>query len=238
MTNVVEIGRVVVNGTSKIIAREVDDAGNYGAVVGSWNVEDEKIGASYCRISLNDHGTLKAELLDKSGYLWVNQREYVCRNGITKDDVIYFGEKKIKVEVAKFISAAWGWDISHLKPIWENYQKSVIGLKKRTRVIAKLGSLPSLVGVLVAGGVGLGGASLALVWRVGIPIVFLLGIIVYECFIRKDENTVEGRLERLENTLSDEYVCPACRRYLRERWYLLSRRDSCPHCKAKFYVKK
>jgi hypothetical protein len=237
MTKTVEIGRVTVNGVPKIVAREVDAVGNYGAAVVSWNVTDENIGAAYCRISMNAGGTLKAELLDKSGFLWVNQREYIRKDGIKTDDVIYFGAKKTKIDVSKFIGAVWGWDISHLQTVWENYQKSVIGLRRRTRVIAKLGSLPSLVGMLVAGGVGLGGSSMALAWRVGIPIAFVIGVVLYEFLIRKDENTLEGRLEKLENDLSDVYVCPSCKRYLRERWHLLSRRDACPHCKARFYVK-
>lgn len=237
MTKTVEIGRVAVNGVPKIVAREVDAAGNYGPAVVSWNITDENIGPSYCRIVMNADGTLKAELIDKSGFLWVNQREYIRKNGIKTDDVIYFGAKKTKIDVSKFIGAVWGWDISHLQTVWENYQKSVIGLRRRTRVIAKLGSLPSLVGMLVAGGVGLGGASMALAWRVGIPIAFVIGVVLYEFLIRKDENTLEGRLEKLENDLSDVYVCPSCKRYLRERWHLLSRRDACPHCKARFYVK-
>lgn len=237
MTKTVEIGRVAVNGVPKIVAREVDAAGNYGPAVVSWNITDENIGPSYCRIVMNADGTLKADLLDKSGFLWVNQREYIRKNGIKTDDVIYFGAKKTKIDLSKFISAVWGWDISHLQAVWDNYQKNVVRIRQRARVIAKLGSLPSLVGMLVAGGVGLGGSSMALALRVGIPLAFVIGVVLYEFLIRKDENTLEGRLEKLENDLSDVYVCPACRRYLRERWHLLSRRDACPHCKARFYVK-
>jgi hypothetical protein len=156
MTNVVEIGRVVVNGTPKIAAREVDAAGNPGAVLVSWNVVDDSIGASYCRISMNDECMLKAELLDKSGYLWINQREYVCKNGITRDDQIYFGEKKIKLEVSKFIGAVWGYDISHLKDVWDKYKETQEKLRKKDILMKKLRLAAKDLGikeVAVAGGV-------------------------------------------------------------------------------------
>jgi predicted RNA-binding Zn-ribbon protein involved in translation (DUF1610 family) len=235
MTNVVEIGRVVVNGTPKIAAREVDAAGNPGAVLVSWNVVDDSIGASYCRISMNDECMLKAELLDKSGYLWINQREYVCKNGITRDDQIYFGEKKIKLEVSKFIGAVWGYDISHLKDVWDKYKETQEKLRKKDILMKKLGSLPTYILLVAAAATGAAGHDLG-IWRWIIMIAFLLGTALYEFF---KSDTLSKKLEGLREKFVDEYVCPSCGAYIGDNktWNMLSKTDACPYCKAKFYQK-
>ena len=233
MTNVVEIGRVVENNVPRIVVREMEVSGMPGKSILSMNVMDESVGESYCRITLNEDYTLKVELLDTTGFLIVNSREYVCKDKVSKNEVIYLGEKKIKIELSKFVASVWGYDISHLEPVWEEYWKKVIAFKKKAELIRKLGPLPSLIGVAIAAGTGIGGASLG-VWRAIIPAILVLAVIVYQAFFRKDESMLEVKLENLENELSDVYVCPSCGKYLRERWYLLSKRDSCPHCKARF----
>jgi hypothetical protein len=235
MMNVVEIGRVVEHDVPMIVVREVGLSGVPGKSIHGMNVMDDSIGESYCRITLNCDHTLKVELLDKTGFLMVNNREYICRNRVSKDDVIYLGEKKIKIELDKFVSSVWGYDISHLEHVWEEYWKQVTAVRKRAELTRKLGPLPSLIGVAIAAGTGIGGAGLG-VWRAVIPALLVLAVIIYQAFFRRDESMLEVKLEKLEDELSDVYVCPSCGRYLRERWYLLSKRDSCPHCRAKFRI--
>jgi hypothetical protein len=234
MANVVEIGRIVVNGAPKIVVREVDAAGNLGGVIISLNVVDDSISSSYCRLVMNNDGSLKAELLDKSGYMWVNQREYICRNHITKNDVIFLGEKKLKIDVAKFIGAVWGYDLKPLKSVWEKYKGEQEKLRKKDVLMKKLGSLPTYILLVAAAATGAAGHDLG-IWRWIIMIAFLLGTALYEFF---KSDTLSKKLEGLREKFVEDYVCPSCGAYLGDgkTWNMLSRTDSCPHCHAKYYV--
>lgn len=234
MSKIVEIGSTLENNVQKIVAREVDGFGNPGKPLVSFNVADASIGTSYCRITFNDDNTVKAELLDKAGYLWVNNREYVCKNGMTKNDVIFFGEKKIKVELGKFIGAVRGYDISSLKAVWDTYKSEQERLRKKDILMKKLGSLPTYILLAAAAATGAAGHDLG-VWRWVIMIAFLVGMALYEFF---KSDTLQAKLDELREKFAEDYVCPSCGNYFGEArtWNLLSKTDVCPHCKSRLYV--
>lgn len=234
MSKIVEIGRIVENNAPKIVAREVDESGKYGKPLVSFNVADDSISASYCRIVFNDDNTVRAELVDKAGGLWVNGREYVCKSGLTRNDVLFFGERKIRLELGKFIGVVRGYDIGHLKHVWESYKAEQESLRKKDILMKKLGSLPTYILLAAAAMTGAAGHDLG-VWRWVIMIAFLLGMALYEFF---KSDTLAAKLDALRDKFADDYVCPSCGNYLGEgkSWNLLSKTDACPHCKARFYI--
>lgn len=236
MASVLEIGRVMENGTPKIVAREIDEHGNHVKVILRFTVQDDTIGASYCRISINDDHTLRVELLNKAGRLWINQREYIRKARVTKDDVIYLGEKKLKLEVSKLIGAWVGYDISHLELVWTKYKSEQEKLRKSDALKKRLGSIPTYILLALATATGAAGQDLG-VWRWVIMILFLIGTALYEFF---KSDTLAAKLDSLKDKLVDDYVCPSCGTYLGEgrTWHMLSSSDACPFCQSKFYVDK
>ncbi len=126
-------------------------------------------------------------------------------------------------------------DISHLKPVWENYKESTREIEDRQKNANLLARVPMVFTMLssVLGGVFLDKNNPLLY----LLILLALATLVYSLYVSKNDTSREEK-EELVKELRDKYVCPKCGRYFGPQDYevLIRQTFTCPKCKCKYKV--
>lgn len=232
---------VYIQGGGKAVA-----IGNPGSVpysVSRCRVAD---GMAHAKIEIDDKGELTLYNMNSSNSTFVDGVEIsVCR--ITPKSKIELGKDRFKLKLNTILEgiqkneSALPVDISHLREVWESYEKEMDRIVKAQQDLGKKRMLPIMVSS--ASGIlsGLGAlVSLSTLW-VTLPVTGVVSALYFRNYNAKDTSYEDRR--RANNDFQQKYVCPVCNHFLGNMGYELLKNQLrnpkdqkmfCPKCKCEF----
>lgn len=217
-------------------------------------ITEPSVSKKHCRITADGDGTFIVENLSQSSFTKIDGREIVKAKA-TIDSEIQLGPV-YRAKLRELITTPSGsretpghrgsnrptqpkvktYSISHLKRIWEEYNRKNLEEAKKSRTIGivRSGSMIFTMG----GGVL---ATVAALPAIGIVCSGIgVGAIIYSFIGMRKSETLEQKQQRQEE-FEDAWVCPNpdCNRSLPARNYklLIKNHRSCPYCKSHFVEK-
>lgn len=219
---------------------------------------------AHASLVINSAGELILTNMKSENVTFVNNSEIVSKV-ISPTDKVQLGRDRYTLNVPNVLEAARkiidaglqkspqpsvktsnepvkAYDISHLKYIWEEYEKETKRIEKERQNNGRIRLVPIMIGSLS------GVASPLLASFVAINTLFVTVPISAICFgmyifvFNKKDSTAED-MRRAKEWLTEEYVCPNCKKYLMGESYkylkqqLRSHKDNkmyCPKCGCEF----
>ena len=201
-----------------------------------------KEGTAHCKIDIDVNGKMTIGNLKDHNSTFVDGTEIITKR-ITPNSKVALGYERYNLDISAVLSTAEKvlktveknipLDISHLKPVWDEYEEALAQIKKEQKKrmqVRNLATIFSLSAGAIGGGLrGNGQDVLArYVWILGGIGVL---IIVWSVFLWKDTSEEDKR--RATDKLIDHYVCPNpdCRHFLGAKEYRVLKQDRrCPYC--------
>ena len=236
---------VAIQGGGKSVA-----IGNPGSVPYSVSRCRMDEGVAHAKIEIDNKGELTIYNMNASNSTFVDGVEVsVCR--ISPKSNIELGKDRFKLKLNAILEgltnngAALPVDISHLKGVWEDYEKEMDRIVKAQQDLGKKRMLPIMVSS--ASGIlsGLGAlVSLSTLW-VTLPVTGVVSALYFRNYNAKDTSYEDRR--NANNDFQLKYVCPVCNHFLGNMGYELLKNQLrnpkdqkmyCPKCKSEFFEKE
>lgn len=177
------------------------------------------------------------ESLDDDNSVYVNGKEVVSKY-LKKGDKVQLGEDHYELDWEAImnlcLNALNGYSLSHLKLVWERYDKEKLNMQINTSRFNAISSVPM---ILSFGSGALSAmpslAGSALVFRIIAGALLVLFVIVR--IVNSSKLPLKQR--ELEQWFHQNYVCPnpKCRRFLGNQPFEdLVKNVGCPNCKSKY----
>ncbi len=197
------------------------------------SVHDD-VSRQHCQLTFVDDNTFIIKNIKAANVTWVNGVE-VQSARIKVIDTVQLGPSRrytlpLKEIIEQFKPNVT--DISPLKKVWEDYNNSLIAIRKRQQRNGLLSSIP--MGFTMLGGLisGLAPENLRTSAYVFTGLAFL--IMVYGLYRRFTDKSIEQQ-EALKKQFQHDYVCPKCGRFLGYQDFDIIRQHSnCLFCRAQY----
>lgn len=190
---------------------------------------------AHCKIDIDANGAMTIVNLKDANVTYVDNVPVISKH-ITVDSKVALGKDCYAIDINSIITtvkSVLGVDIRPLKQVWDDYQAELDRIAKEQADRAKRRMLPMLI--------GLGSGALAPILK-GLGEVTFYGTIVVsivafgvmlKAYLEKD-TSMEDR-KKAAQKLKQNYLCPACKKYLEGREYSLLVDDGkCRKCGAAF----
>ena len=223
-----------------IIGRDANTAqlkvvnGTQVTLIGSPASVPMDVSRQHCQLKVIDKDTFIITNIKAANVTWVNGVEVQSKQ-ITLADKVQLGAGKYVLPLAEIIKQTEPniADIRSLKAVWENYNNTLIEIRKRQQQNNLLSRVP-MVFTLLGGVVAAASEDLR-----SVSIVFTAiaaAIMLYGFYRIATDKSIEEQ-ERLKKEFQSNYVCPKCGRFLGYQDYDIIRQHSnCPYCKAQYRV--
>lgn len=188
------------------------------------------IAVQHCRLIIND-GRIHLKNLDVNNYTFVNG-QMIESKAISKTDRIEIGKDRILLDWA-ILNPFMPIDISHLKKVWEDYEKENIDLQIKER---KFNAIRSATGIFtmvaIALSIATGGKSK---WYFVLYGVAILASVIFFVKAYLDSSKIPQKRLELTRQFQRDYVCPKCKHSMGSQPYeFLAQNSHCPYCKTQF----
>lgn len=190
------------------------------------------VSRQHCQITAIDNNTFLIKNIKAANVTWVNGIEVQTKR-ITRDDNVQLGQSRYTVPIDKILDQMKPniVDITPLKEVWEEYNRSNIAIKKRQQTNNLLSRIPIFLTML--GGVLIAVNEAIRPFSILFTVIALL-IMAYGFYRQATDRTIDKQ-ERLKKQFQRDYVCPKCGRFMGFVDYdLLHQNNNCPSCKAKY----
>ncbi len=195
-----------------------------------------KEGAAHCMIDI-----------DKSGKMWISNLNSA---NVTYVDGVKVQTKKIDenshialgngqgytldiAQVLKVVSDKLPQSITHLKKVWEEYEKKIEDIRIRQQRLLRNRMIPSVITPMLMA-LSFFGKTFSfpqLPW-ITIPLMIISIIIALKNFLTKD--TTAQDIKQADEWLIKMYRCPKCHRFLGKQPYIILKEyTNCPHSKCR-----
>lgn len=184
----------------------------------------------HCQLKVIDKDTFVITNIKAVDVTWVNGIQVQSKQ-ITLSDKIQLGASKYVLPLAEIIKQTEPniADIKPLKAVWENYNNTLIEIRKRQQQNDLLSRVP-MVFTLLGGGVAAASEDLR-----SVSIVFTAiaaAIMLYDFYQIATDKCFDEH-EKLKKDFMRNYVCPKCSRFLGFQDYdIISQHSNFPCCKA------
>lgn len=204
----------------------------------------KSVSRRHCHIIIDDNAMVTIEDITPNNILYVNGRDCKRKQGLSISDTIELGPDKYRVDlesISKVLVSMQSFSISHLKEIYDNYQKQKIDMQVKRERFSALCTIPGAISILSAAvaafikvdpaskGPGLDLKSILLLVA---GVLMLLAII-----LRFGKSNYPVLIKEMDDKFREEYVCPnpLCNHFLGTVPYTeLLKNKGCPYCKSKF----
>lgn len=193
------------------------------------------VSRQHCKLEVIDKDTFVISNIKAANVTWVNGVEVQSKQ-ITLADKVQLGAGKYVLPLAEIIKQTEPniADIRPLKAVWENYNNTLIEIRKRQQQNNLLSRVP-MVFTLLGGVVAAASEDLR-----SVSIVFTAiaaAIMLYGFYRIATDKSIEEQ-ERLKKEFQSNYACPKCGRFLGFQDYdIISQHTNCPYCRAQYAIK-
>lgn len=190
----------------------------------------KSVEAQHCKFTIND-GRIHLKNLDVNNYTFVNG-QMIESKAISKNDKIELGKDRVLLNWA-ILNPYMPIDISHLKKVWEEYEKENINLQIKER---KFNAIRSATGIFtmvaIALSIATGGKSK---WYFVLYGVAILASVIFFVKAYLDSSKIPQKRLELTRQFQRDYVCPKCKHSMGSQPYeFLAQNSHCPYCKTQF----
>lgn len=195
----------------------------------------KSVSRKHCHVSVEDDARMLIEDITENNFLYVNGVDCKRKGDVGITDTVELGPDRYRLDlegILKAISSQQTYDISHLKEIYESYQKEKYDLQVSQ---GKLNALSALPGILSMTSIGL--AVFIENARIVMIVVAALFALAFALIRYRNASKVPKKNKELEEIFRDHYVCPnpSCGHFLGAIPYKeLLKNKACPYCKSKF----
>lgn len=196
----------------------------------------KSVSRRHCKLIVSGERYMIESLIDGNS-VYVNGKEVVSKY-LKKGDKVQLGEDHYELDweviMDLCLNALNGYSLSHLKLIWERYDKEKLNMQINTSRFNAISSIPMILsfgsGALSAMPSLAGSAS---VFRIIAGVLLVLFVIIR--IVNSSKLPLKQR--ELEQWFHQNYVCPnpKCRRFLGNQPFEdLVKNVGCPNCKSKY----
>ena len=196
----------------------------------------KSVSRRHCKLIVSGERYMIESLIDGNS-VYVNGKEVVSKY-LKKGDKVQLGEDHYEFDweviMDLCLNALNGYSLSHLKLIWERYDKEKLNMQINTSRFNAISSIPMILsfgsGALSAMPSLAGSAS---VFRIIAGVLLVLFVIIR--IVNSSKLPLKQR--ELEQWFHQNYVCPnpKCRRFLGNQPFEdLVKNVGCPNCKSKY----
>lgn len=195
----------------------------------------KSVSRKHCHVSVEDDAKMLIEDITENNFLYVNGVDCKRKGDVGITDTVELGPDRYRLDlegILKAISSQQTYDISHLKEIYESYQKEKYDLQVSQ---GKLNALSALPGILSMTSIGL--AVFIENARIVMIVIAALFALAFALIRYRNASKVPKKNKELEEIFRDHYVCPnpSCGHFLGAIPYKeLLKNKACPYCKSKF----
>ena len=201
-----------------------------------------KEGTAHCKIDIDVNGKMTIGNLKDHNSTFVDGTEIITKR-ITPNSKVALGYERYNLDISAVLSTAEKvlktveknipLDISHLKPVWEEYEEALNNIKKEQKkrkkicTVSRILSPLAIVLSIFLTGYGLGYLAK---WAYVLTVVSV-SITIYVEFLWKDYSDENSR--RAYDKLVDNYICPHpnCRHFMGKIEYRILRQNRrCSYC--------
>ena len=205
---------------------------------------------AHCKINIDDNGAMTLTQVNPGNVSYVDGI-VVSSKKISVQSSIALGSCRHPLNVSMILGAAQKIvgnqlppnpagqvpvSISHLKDIWDDYEKTIENIQRKNQEKSKRRMLPLIIGSAS----GIAAPILANVLSIGtlwltIPIAVIMFCIWIKIYNEKD-TSIEDK-KAATDRLMDKYLCPSmsCRHFMGYQPYrLLLQNKKCPYCGTLF----
>lgn len=225
------LAAIAVDGKMKSVV--VDDS----AIPTSISRIQQGVGAAHCKITIDADGEATITNLKDANITTVNGMAIISTR-ITEDSSVTLGKDGYRLDIKRLVAALKKVfvviDIKPLEKVWNNYEAEIEAIAKAQQKRAQRRMLPMLISVasgLVTTLLGVMGGGLATI--IPIPIM-VVSLVIYIKNYREKDTSIEDK-KRATDKFEDEYICPACKRFVGNiKYKLLVQKGKCPCCGGVF----
>lgn len=209
-------------------------------------------GTSHAKIEIDENGLMTLYNMNSSNSTFVDGIEVsICR--ILPKSKVELGKDRFRINLQSILdtlrksvsapspapSPAQSKDISHLKEVWDKYEKEIDRIVMAQQEMGKKRMLPIMVSSAsgILSGVG-ALVSLSTLW-VTLPVTGVVSYLYFRNYNTKDTSYEDRR--KATNEFQQSYVCPACHHFFGALSYDLLKNQLrnpsdgkmyCPKCKC------
>jgi predicted RNA-binding Zn-ribbon protein involved in translation (DUF1610 family) len=202
---------------------------------------------AHCRIDVDENGQMQLHNLKEQNVTFVNNVAVLTKK-IFPNSVVELGRDNFQMPLDKVLDVSRKImneivppkpvSIVHLKAVWEEREAELdrIALKQQKR--NKQQRIPIMIGAasgVIVPVLATTFSAKTLYFTLPIAVIVLL------CHIRVffDKDTSNEEKKAADQKLFENYVCPKCKRFLRNQHYReLSQNTKCPYCGIGWSVKE
>lgn len=194
---------------------------------------------AHCKIDIDANGAMTIVNLKDANVTYVDNVPVISKH-ITVDSKVALGKDCYAIDINSIITtvkSVLGVDIRPLKQVWDDYEAELERISRRQQEIARRRMLPMIFtlssGLLASVmGVMFDGSNKAIA-LIPVPIT-VISLIIFLKNYRTKDTSMEDR-KKAAQKLKQNYLCPACKKYLEGREYSLLVDDGkCRKCGAAF----
>jgi hypothetical protein len=190
------------------------------------------VSRQHCQLTAIDDNTFVIKNIKSANVTWVNGIEIQSKH-ITKEDKVQLGKSRFDLPLEEILEQMKPniVDIEGLKPVWDEYNKSMIAIRKRQQTNSLLARIPIFLTML--GGLLIALSESIRPYSITFTVIALL-IMAYGFYRQATDRSIDKQ-EKLKKQFQRDYVCPKCGRFMGFIDYdLLHQNNNCPGCKARF----
>lgn len=193
------------------------------------------VSRKHCQLSIDDDAKIVIEDITPNNFIYINGVDCKKKGGVTMADTIELGPDKYRLDIegiVKALSSQQSFSISHLREIYDSYQKEKYDIQVYQ---GKLNALSALPGILSMTSIGL--AVFIENARIIMIVIAAVFALVFALIRYRNASKIPMRTRKLEDSFRESYVCPnpACGHFLGGTPYKeLLKNKACPYCKAKY----
>lgn len=196
------------------------------------SVHDD-VSRQHCLLTVLSENELVIKNIKAANVTWVNGVEVQSKR-ITASDKVQLGpSRRYTLPLAEILEKCKPniADIRSLRTVWDNYNNSLIAIRKRQQRNNLLSRVP--IAFTMLGGLLSALSETIRPYSIAFTVIAII-IMAYGFYRIAVDKSIEEQ-ERLKKQLQNDYVCPKCKRFLGFQDYeLLSQNSHCPYCKAEF----
>lgn len=196
----------------------------------------KSVSRRHCKLIVSGEKYMIESLTDGNS-VYVNGKEVVSKY-LKKGDKVQLGEDHYELDWEAImdlcLNALNGYSLSHLKLVWERYDKEKLNMQINTSRLNAISFVPMILsfgsGALIAIPSLAGSASVFKIIAVALLVLFAIIRIV-------NSSKLPLKQRELEQWFHQNYVCPnpKCRRFLGNQPFEdLVKNVGCPNCKSKY----
>lgn len=198
------------------------------------SVHDD-VSRQHCQLTFVNDNTFIIKNIKAANVTWVNGVEVQSARIKATDKVQLGPSRRFTLPLAEILKLFQPniADIRPLRTVWDNYNNSLIAIRKRQQRNNLLSRVP--IAFTMLGGLMAAISEAIRPYSIAFTVVAII-IMAYGFYRIAVDKSIEEQ-EHIKKDFQKNYVCPKCGRFLGFQDYDIIRQHSnCPYCRAQYTV--